>query len=94
MHMWDHGLKLTRHCLDEAEFIKYRQILEPKYPLALALQAAGMSFLPEILERWKRVKCMIQEAIEARAPDHANPGIPILFKQDTILIHSRFTEHK
>ena len=86
MHMWDHGLKVTDHCLNEAEFVKYRQILEPKQPLALALQAAGMSYLPEILERWKRVKCMIQEAIEARTPDHANPGVSPLLKQDSFLI--------
>ena len=79
MYMDDAGIK-TDKCgrLGVYEFVRYRELIEMRQPLARELSLAGIGYLPALLKQWALLKVLIAEVLavrsEARSRDERGLG--------------------
>jgi len=79
MYLDDAGIQTDKYGrMDLDNFIKLRELMEMRQPLARELTMVGMSCLPELLRRWASIKTLIGEVLavrsEARAQDDRGLG--------------------
>lgn len=69
MHMADIGINTHDGRMSRDDFVKYRDVIELKYPLALDLARTKLGMLPNVQLFWVRLKNMIKEAISYRSDE-------------------------
>lgn len=74
MFMDDAGIKTDEHGRINLEnFVKLRELIEMKQPLARELKMVELGFLPPLLKEWSEIKTLVSEVMsvrsEARAQD-------------------------